>query len=149
MATVVFYEKPGCRTNARQRRLLEAAGHVLLVRNLLTEAWTAGELLSYFGDMPVTNWFNPAAPTVKSGSVDPERADSEAALALMLADPLLIRRPLLEMGGRRRAGFTPDVVAWLGLSPAGEDEPDPQSCAHAGRKDTPGLPACPAPARHF
>jgi len=149
LATVIFHEKPGCRTNARQRRLLESVGHRLIVRNLLTEAWTPEELLSYFGDMPVRSWLNPAAPAVKSGAVDPECIDGDAALALMLAEPLLIRRPLLEMEGRRRAGFAPDVVAWLGLSRAGEDKPDPQPCVHAGREEAPDMPSCPEPARHF
>ena len=34
----------------------------------------------------------------------------------MLAAPILIRRPLLEVDGRRRAGFDADnLEAWLGL----------------------------------
>jgi arsenate reductase-like glutaredoxin family protein len=41
---VIFYEKPRCATNARQRQLLEAAGHDVLARNLLSEPWTAQRL---------------------------------------------------------------------------------------------------------
>ena len=32
MATVTFYEKPGCVTNARQKRMLEAAGHTVVAQ---------------------------------------------------------------------------------------------------------------------
>ena len=44
MARIVFYEKPGCGGNARQRAVLQAAGHQLERRNLLTAPWTAATL---------------------------------------------------------------------------------------------------------
>jgi len=106
-AVVFFYEKPGCATNARQRRLLEAAGHRVVARNLLAEAWTAERLREFFQGTPVTEWFNHAAPRIKSGEVDPQELTPEHALSLMLADPVLIRRPLIEMADLRMAGFDP------------------------------------------
>jgi nitrogenase-associated protein len=57
MARVVFWEKPGCAGNARQKALLFASGHKLDVRNLLTEPWDAARLRSFFGARPVANWF--------------------------------------------------------------------------------------------
>lgn len=105
MTTVLFYEKPGCGTNARQKRLLEQAGHRVEAHSLLTEPWTAARLRSFFGATPVVSWFNPAAPRIKSGAVLPETMDADAAIALMLDDPLLIRRPLVEADGLRCAGF--------------------------------------------
>jgi nitrogenase-associated protein len=113
MATVTFFEKPGCRTNTRQRQMLEAAGHTVIARNLLSERWTAERLRGFFGDQPVCAWFNPAAPRVKSGEVDPASADATAALDLLLRDPLLIRRPLIEWDGRRCAGFDREPVTSL------------------------------------
>lgn len=39
----------------------------------------------------------------------------------MLQDPLLIRRPLLEVGDRREVGFEVDKIdAWIGLQPVDE-----------------------------
>ena len=117
MAHVVFWEKPGCAGNARQKALLSASGHKLDVRNLLTEPWNAGRLRSFFGARPVADWFNRSSPRVKSGEVQPESLDEAAAIALMLAVPLLIRRPLMEADGRREAGFEPERVhAWIGLA---------------------------------
>lgn len=117
MATIIFYEKPGCTNNTRQKVLLAAAGHTVLAKNLLTEPWTKDRLLAFFGNRPVAEWFNRAAPRVKSGEVVPEVLDAETALAMMRAEPLLIRRPLIEADGRREVGFDQQVIdAWLGLS---------------------------------
>jgi len=113
LADVIFYEKPGCGTNARQKRTLEAAGHSLTVRNLLTEPWTGERLRGYFGVLPVAAWFNPAAPRIKSGEIKPGALDAPAALALLVAEPILIRRPLLEAKGEKCAGFDGPLVAFL------------------------------------
>ena len=93
MTTLIFYEKPGCTTNARQKRLLLDAGHEVIARDLLNELWTAQRLRDFFADLPVADWFNRAAPQLKSGEIDPARIDAQAALEMMLSDPLLIRRP--------------------------------------------------------
>lgn len=132
MATVLFYEKPGCGTNARQKRLLEQAGHEVEARSLLAEPWTGPRLRSFFGATPVASWFNPAAPRIKAGLVRPEALDGEAALALMLDDPLLIRRPLVEANGARCAGFDRQPVTDLldGRASGSEDcsRPEAGSC---------------------
>jgi len=132
MATVVFYEKPGCGNNTKQKALLAAAGHEVVARNLLIEAWTAKRLQEFFGTRPVAEWFNRAAPRVKSGEVVPEQLGAGAALELMLQDPLLIRRPLIEANGRKEAGFDQDLIqSWLGLTPSGSDlENCPRSHQH-------------------
>jgi len=121
MTHIVFYEKPGCGGNARQRAALQAAGHTLERRNLLTAHWDAEHLRPFLEALPVADWFNCAAPRVKSGDVQPELLSSEAALALLIAEPLLIRRPLMlnTANGSRCVGFdTAAVDAWVGLAPA-------------------------------
>lgn len=126
MAKVIFFGKPGCGNNTRQKAMLVAAGHEVVARDLLSEPWTTQRLREFFGNRPVAEWFNRAAPRVKSGEISPEQSDAESALQLMLQDPLLIRRPLMESDGRREAGFDPVLVqAWLGLQPA---ERDLESC---------------------
>ncbi len=117
MAHIIFWEKPGCAGNARQKALLVASGHTLDVRNILAEPWAARRLRSFFGGRPVAEWFNRSSPRIKSGEVIPEALSESQALALMLAEPLLIRRPLMEADGRREAGFEPELVgAWIGLA---------------------------------
>jgi nitrogenase-associated protein len=136
MARVTFWEKPGCAGNALQKRLLEASGHVLDVRNLLSEPWTAERLGRFFADLPPAAWFNRASPRVRSGEIVPEALDRDAAMAALLADPLLIRRPLMVADGQPMVGFeTDDVAARIGLL---SNQPVGEGCARA--------PAHPRPA---
>lgn len=117
MADVIFFEKPGCATNARQKAALSAAGHRVEARNLLEYAWSAEELLNFFAALPVAQWFNRSAPRVKSGEIDPEAMDAATALSLMCQDPLLIRRPLMQAGHARMVGFDSAAVEqWIGLA---------------------------------
>jgi nitrogenase-associated protein len=132
MTHIVFYEKPGCGGNARQRTALVAAGHTLDRRNLLTANWTPDKLLAFLAPLPVADWFNRAAPRVKSGEVRPEALDTSAALALLLQEPLLIRRPLMQRtdNDTRLVGFdTAAVDAWIGLGTNPASAPTLEGCA--------------------
>lgn len=116
MVTITFYEKPGCTNNTKQKALLKAAGHTVEAHNLLTEVWTVETLRLFFGDLPVADWFNYTAPPIKSGEILPAQLDAETALELMIRNPLLIRRPLLQVGEQREVGFDQDkIAAWIGL----------------------------------
>ena len=128
MATVIFYEKPGCGNNTKQKVWLAASGHTVLAKSLLTEKWTAERLRPFFGDLPVAQWFNPSAPRVKSGEVNPAVLDAKTAIDMMIAEPLLIRRPLMDVDGEFRVGFDPEAVnAWIGLNNA-KPEGDIEAC---------------------
>jgi nitrogenase-associated protein len=134
MAHIIFYEKPGCQGNARQKALLLAAGHSLEVKNLLTEPWTRERLLAFLSPLPVPEWFNRAATMVKDGRVDPDQIGAEEAIALLLAHPLLIRRPLMQANGTCHVGFVQEAVdAWVGLAGQSAD-PEELGCqGHAHR----------------
>ena len=140
MTTVVFYQKPGCRTNVRQIEALRTAGHQVIVRSLFSEVWTEQRLRAFFGDTPVSAWFNPASPKIKSGLIDPDAVDATSALRVMLADPLLIRRPLIEAGDARCAGFDRDPVpSLLNGNPAGaalQDCSRPESARGCAARET-------------
>ncbi|MFA6063023.1 MAG: hypothetical protein WC736_10515 [Gallionella sp.] len=140
MATVVFYEKPGCGNNTRQKIWLSASGHTVEAKNLLKENWSEAKLRRFFGDTPVAAWFNLASPRIKSGEVHPAIFTIDTALPMMIADPLLIRRPLMEVDGVCRAGFDASAVhTWIGLSgeqPKGDIEACPKG---------PAASPCPSP----
>jgi nitrogenase-associated protein len=131
MATVYFYEKPGCINNTRQKKLLAAAGHQVVARNLLTEAWQPDCLRAFFGDMAVRDWFNYSAPAIKYGEIEPDKLTEQTALALMLENPLLIRRPLMQVGDTLMAGFDQEAVDnWISLTEI-ETNQDLESCPRA------------------
>ncbi len=73
MATVYFYEKPGCINNTRQKKLLAAAGHQVVALNILTEPWQAERLRAFFGELAVRDWFNYSAPAIKHGEIEPDK----------------------------------------------------------------------------
>ena len=129
MARIIFWEKPGCKGNSRQKEILLASGHDLDVRDLLTAPWTADELSLFFGDWPVADWFNITNPRVKSGELVPAEIFTQDALAMMVAEPLLIVRPLMQVGPQRMAGFDVQLVHnWIGLALDSVGERDPKNC---------------------
>jgi nitrogenase-associated protein len=131
MARVIFYEKPGCASNAKQKALLLASGHEIDARDLLNEPWSASSLRPYFAAKPVREWFNAAAPRVKSGEIDPDGVNPQEAMVMMILDPTLIRRPLMRVGDHCESGFDPAAVnRWIGLAPDAEKVSD--RCAITG-----------------
>lgn len=113
MAKVIFYEKTGCVNNTKQKEILTMAGHSVEAINLVTYNWTKEELVSFFQDLPVKDWFNKNAPSVSSGETIPEKFTAEAALEAMLADHLLIRRPLMVIGNKKMVGFNKEELDQL------------------------------------
>ncbi|MEJ2501248.1 MAG: ArsC/Spx/MgsR family protein [Campylobacterales bacterium] len=113
MNLVLFYEKPGCTTNARQKKILTDAGCMLIVQNLLELSMGPDELRSYLEARPVPQWFNPNAPAVKNGEIDPHAFNAETALPLLLENPILIRRPLISVNGQRMCGIDPAKIEAL------------------------------------
>jgi len=136
MAVIQFFTKIGCLTAQKQIALLQEAGHQIVLQDLLAHPWTSEELRSYFGSLSVQEWFNPNATRIKTGELDPEAYAADEALALMLEDHLLIRRPLLESGGIRKCGFDPAAIhAWVGLAKNGAAfvfRGDLSSCSYPG-----------------
>lgn len=116
MAQVIFYEKPGCINNTKQKKLLVGAGHEVISKNILETHWDKDRLVRYFEDKPVAQWFNTTAPRIKSKEINPESFNREQALALMVEEPILIKRPLIRVGNRRIQGFDKVVIdKWIGL----------------------------------
>ena len=105
MATILFYEKPGCKNNTRQKAMLELSGHDVEAVNLLEYSWSKEELEEYLGEKPVVECFNPAAPAIKSGELNPLRLTKEDAISIMIREPLLIKRPLMKIGNHYLQGF--------------------------------------------
>nr|WP_320133594.1 ArsC/Spx/MgsR family protein [uncultured Holophaga sp.] len=119
MALIDFYEKPGCINNSRQKRILEAAGHQLRCHNLLEEAWTVERLRPFLRSEDPQEILNSTAPAIKRGDLDPTALSFEGALQLMVADPILVRRPLIAVGGLQLQGFddarlSPYLGTWSG-----------------------------------
>ena len=110
---VIFYEKPGCINNTKQKNLLVESGHNVIPRSLLLYSFSADELRKFFNTMPVADWFNPSNPKIKNGEVLPSNFTEQTAIAAMLEEPLFIKRPLIEANGEYACGFNNDLVIKL------------------------------------
>ncbi len=140
MARILFHEKPGCATNARQRQMLIAASHQLEVRSILSEDWTVERLLPYLAGRAIEQWFNPMAPRIKYGELDPTQLNSDAAMQWLIREPLLIRRPLLHWQTHYLQGFDAAQLITLQLLP--DTSPAPLTdCSHPAQQ----VGACKAP----
>jgi nitrogenase-associated protein len=137
MATITFFEKTGCSGNARQKQLLVESGHVVVERDLRHHSWTDTTLLEFFAGFPIAQWFNRSAPALKSGEIVPEELDQASALALLRNNPLLIRRPLLQVGDERKVGFDTAVInSWIGLQEIPEN--NLETCRHSVKQQGQG-----------
>ncbi|MEW7983577.1 MAG: nitrogenase-associated protein [gamma proteobacterium symbiont of Phacoides pectinatus] len=107
---LLFWQKPGCEGNRRQLKLLHQQGFKPRVLSLFEQHWTASELKSFFSGKPLTDWFNTSAPAIKCGTINLETLDEDMALLMMVNDPILIRRPLMQYGSLKQAGFVAGAV---------------------------------------
>ncbi|MHB1230931.1 MAG: thioredoxin domain-containing protein [Halothiobacillus sp.] len=118
MPDIRFYEKPGCQNNAKQKALLQDTGHTVMAQDILSTSWAAAMLRPFFGALPVTLWFNHASPRIKSGEIVPENLTPELAMNALLADHLLIRRPLMRVEQQPVCGFSiPDFNVHTTVNP--------------------------------
>lgn len=135
MAEVLFYEKRGCINNTKQKQLLKQAAHTVNAKDLLAEPWSASRLRLFFGDKPLDEWFNHSAPSIKEGKIDPTLMNEEQALEAMCKEPLLIRRPLMQVGNEYCIGFDMAWVdAWIGLKVVNTDQ-DLENCPRSHEKE--------------
>lgn len=138
MPHLIFWWKPHCATNRRQIAWLRQAGCQVVVRDLLAEPWQVAHLRGFFGTRPLAEWFNPAAPQMRDGRIDLATLaglGEARVLAQLIAEPLLIRRPLIEFDGRCHCGFDVDWLAAQGIAlpaEAAHTQGCSQPHAHAG-----------------
>jgi nitrogenase-associated protein len=110
---IIFYEKPGCINNTKQKQILEEKGHIIKAFSLLSEKWEIDTLRPFFGTMPVIDWFNKSAPQIKNGQINPADFNEETALKAMISDPILIKRPLFIIQGKFGCGFDNELIQEL------------------------------------
>lgn len=105
MKLVIFYEKPGCATNTKQKKSIRDAGYFVIERDLLNNEMSKEMLYEFVKDKPVSEWFNVNAPKIKNKEIDPSLFNEQDALDLFLKEPILIKRPLMVIGDQKFCGF--------------------------------------------
>jgi nitrogenase-associated protein len=105
MKVAIFYEKTGCSGNKRQKELLQSYGVFLDVRSILDKEWSKKELESFFDGLAKEDIVNKFAPQIKSGEVKVSEYSKDELIDMMLKTPILIKRPLIQIGESKVCGF--------------------------------------------
>ena len=114
--TVTLYGIPGCDTVKKARGWLDARGVGYAFHDYKKAGADPAKLREWAGAAGWEKLLNRAGTTFrKLPEADRENLDEAKALALMAAQPSMIRRPVVEHPGGLLVGFKPDQ--WAVLAP--------------------------------
>lgn len=108
---MILYGIRNCDTVRKARAWLDGRGISYDFHDYKTAGIDERRLRLWAGELGWETLLNRSGTTFrKLPEADKADLDSDKAIALMLARPSMIRRPLLDLGGRRLAGF--DEAGW-------------------------------------
>ena len=108
--TLTLYGIKACDTMKKARDWLEAHGHAYEFHDYKAVGVDRARLEAWAGKVDWTLLLNRAGTTFrKLPDKDKDRLTEKKAIALMLAQPSMIKRPVLEDGEALIVGFKPEV----------------------------------------
>ena len=122
--TITIYGIKNCDTMKKARAWLDKAGVDYTFHDYKTAAIDKAHLERWSKAVSWEALLNRAGTTFrKLPDADKRDLDEGKAIALMLASPSMIRRPVLDLGGRRLIGFDSDLweAALAGTNAASTD----------------------------
>ena len=110
--TITIYGIPNCDTMKKARAWLDGQGVAYDFHDYKKAGIDRATLSGWVAEHGWETILNRAGTTFRK-LPDAERADLDAdkAIALMLDQPSMIKRPVLDLGERTIVGFKPDVYA--------------------------------------
>jgi arsenate reductase (glutaredoxin) len=109
MATTIYGIK-NCDTMKKARAWLDGKGVAYDFHDYKTAGIAKDRLKGWSDKLGWETLLNRAGTTFKKlPDTDKEGLTEKKALALMLAQPSMIKRPVLELGGKLVVGFKPDI----------------------------------------
>jgi arsenate reductase len=114
---VTLYGIPNCDTVKKARAWLDARGAAFAFHDYKKAGIEEARLRAWVEEFGWEKVLNRAGTTFrKLPEADRQGLDADRAVALMLAQPSMIKRPVLDAGGRRLVAFDPTAwAAALGL----------------------------------
>ena len=110
--TATLYGIPNCDTVKKARVWLDARGIAYDFHDYKKAGIDEARLRSWVKELGWEAVLNRAGTTFrKLPEADRQGLDADKAVALMLAQPSMIKRPMLDLGDRRIAGFKPEIYA--------------------------------------
>src|SRR3569832_578102 len=112
--TVTIYGIKNCDTMKKARDWLDKHAVAYVFHDYKTQGIDRPHVESWVREAGWNTVFNRAGTTFrKLPDLDRESLTEKKAIALMLAQPSMIKRPVLEAGGKITIGFKPEVYAKL------------------------------------
>ena len=109
--TAVLYGIRNCDTVRKARAWLDARGATYDFHDYKAVGIDPARLDGWIGEFGWERMLNRAGTTFrKLPEIEKQGLDGKKAAALMLAQPSMIKRPLLDLGDRRLLGF--DAAEW-------------------------------------
>jgi arsenate reductase len=110
--SVTIYGIKNCDTMKKARAWLDDHGVAYAFHDYKSEGIGKDKLKSWSDDLGWETLLNRAGTTFrKLSDADKEDLNERKALALMLAQPSMIKRPVLDLGGKLVVGFKPEIYA--------------------------------------
>ena len=108
--TVTIYGIKNCDTMKKARAWLDAHGVAYAFHDYKTAGSDRGQLETWAREVGWETLLNRAGTTFrKLPDKDKDGLSAKKAIALMLDQPSMIKRPVLDLGARRIVGFTPET----------------------------------------
>jgi arsenate reductase len=109
---MILYGIRNCDTMKKVRAWLDGRGVAYTFHDYKTAGIDAARLRGWARELGWDKLINRAGTTFrKLPEADKAGLDEDKAIALMLAQPAMIKRPVLDLGTRRIVGFDPAVYA--------------------------------------
>lgn len=110
--TITIYGIPNCDTMKKARAWLESHGVAYVFHDYRKQGLEPEQLDGWVKKLGWEVLLNKAGTTFrKLPDADKKNLDAGKAMVLMLAHPTMIKRPVLDLGGRLLVGFKPEVYA--------------------------------------
>lgn len=112
--TVTIYGIKNCDTMKKARTWLDGKGVAYRFHDYKAEGIDAASLKRFVDALGWETVLNRAGTTFRAlPDADKQDLNAEKAIALMLAQPSMIKRPMLDRDGELTAGFKPDIYETL------------------------------------
>ena len=112
--TVTIYGIRNCDTMKKARAWLDGRGVAYRFHDYKAEGIDAASLRRWVGALGWEKVLNRAGTTFRAlPEGDRQDLDADRAVALMLAQPSMIKRPILDRDGALTAGFRPEIYETL------------------------------------
>ena len=109
---ITIYGIKNCDTMKKARAWLDGHGVAYEFHDYKTAGAPKEKLKAWAGEVGWETLLNRAGTTFrKLPDADKEGLNERKALALMLEQPSMIKRPVLDVGGKLLVGFKPEVYA--------------------------------------